>query len=211
MVAEMAERDGDAHTAILERGDGRRARDEAEPLLARVGDTGRVLEGAGDAAILDRGPQGMTLHPNICTALEYPNSIAIEASQRRMELAVGAEALEPALDAAVAGQASGSLERMLCHQLAALHVHIMKHLERSMSDRLPAVEQCRYTNAAARMTDCYQNGMLALRRFRTGGTQTVIVKQQVQVTYGGQAVVAANVVPRGLRTRGRSKNSTKTP
>jgi len=145
----------------------------------------------------------MTLHPNICTALEYPNSIAVEASQRRMEQALGAEALEQALDAAVAGQASGSIERMLCHQLAALHVHIMKHLERSMSERLPAVEHCRYTNAAARMADCYQNGMLALRRFRTAGTQTVIVKQQVQVNDGGQAVVAESV-----RASGRGSRST---
>ena len=38
--------------------------------------------------------------------LEYPNSIAVEASQRRMELATQAEAVEPALDAAVAGENS---------------------------------------------------------------------------------------------------------
>ena len=61
----------------------------------------------------------MTLHPNIATVLEYPNSIAIEASQRRQELALQAEALESALEAAVAGDASNSLERMLCHQLSA--------------------------------------------------------------------------------------------
>jgi hypothetical protein len=69
--------------------------------------------------VLDRGPKGMTLHPNICVALEYPNSIAVEASQRRMELALKAEALEPALDAALAAEATTSLEKMLSHQLAA--------------------------------------------------------------------------------------------
>jgi len=105
MLADIADRDGETHTAILERSDAKRARAEAEPLLERIGPTGRILEAAGEIAVLDKGPQGMTLHPNICTVLEYPNSIAVEASQRRMELATQAEALEPALDAAVAGEA----------------------------------------------------------------------------------------------------------
>jgi hypothetical protein len=65
MLADIADRDGETHTAILEHGDARRARAEAEPLLERVGATGRILEAAGEAAILDKGPQGMTLHPNI--------------------------------------------------------------------------------------------------------------------------------------------------
>jgi hypothetical protein len=77
MLADMAERDGETHTAILEREDAKRARAEAEPHLARLGETGRLLEGAGEIAVLDKGPQGMTLHPNICTVLEYPNSIAV--------------------------------------------------------------------------------------------------------------------------------------
>jgi hypothetical protein len=158
MLADMAERDGETHTAILERGDAKRARAEAAPLLERVGETGRVLEAAGEIAILDRGPQGMTLHPNICVALEYPNSIAIEASQRRQELALKAEALEPALDAAVSAGAANSIERMICHQIATAHTHAMMMLERSMSDRLPAVEQVRYTNAAARLMDAAQSG-----------------------------------------------------
>jgi len=110
MLADIADRDGETHTAILERGDAKRARAEAEPLLERIGPTGRILEAAGEIAVLDKGPQGMTLHPNICTVLEYPNSIAVEASQRRMELATQAEALEPALDAAVAGEARNSIE-----------------------------------------------------------------------------------------------------
>jgi hypothetical protein len=142
----------------------------------------------------------MTLHPNICTALEYPNSIAVEASQRRQELALKAEALEPALDAAVSAGASGSIERMLCHQIAAAHTHAMKMLERSMTDYLPAVEQCRYTNGAARLMDACQNGALTFRRIHAGATQTVIV-QHVQVNDWGQAVVAGTV-KRGARKPG---------
>jgi hypothetical protein len=136
LAADIAERDGETHTAFLERGDAKRERAAAEPLLERVGETGRLLAAAGEVAILDRGPQGMTLHPNIATVLEYPNSIAVEASQRRQELATQAEAFEPALDAAVSAGATNSIERMICHQIATAHVHGMKMLERSMSDRL---------------------------------------------------------------------------
>jgi hypothetical protein len=208
MLAGMAERDGETHTAILERGDAKRARAEAEPHLARLGETGRLLEGAGEIAVLDKGPQGMTLHPNICTVLEYPNSIAVEASQRRMELAVQAEALEPALDAAVAGEARNSIERMLLHQLGTAHVHAMKCFEMSMGlnllgPGLPPVEQVRLLNAAARLMDVYQSGLLVHHKIRHGATQTVIVKQQVQqvqVNDGGQAVVAGSM-RRGKRPK----------
>jgi hypothetical protein len=215
MLADMAERDGETHSAILERGDAKRARAEAETHLTRVGETGQLLEAAGEAGILDKGPQGMTLHPNICVALEYPNSIVVEASQRRMELAVQAEALEPALDAAVAGQAANSLDRMLLHQMGTAHVHAMKCFEMSMGLNLPGTglpptEQVRLLNAAARLMDVYQNGMLVLHRLRTGGKQTVTVKhvvvhQQVQVNEGGQAVIAGTVKQRRRGNR-RRKN-----
>jgi hypothetical protein len=210
MLADIADREGETHTAILERGDAKRARAEAEPHLARLGETGRLLEGAGEIAVLDKGPQGMTLHPNICTVLEYPNSIAVEASQRRMELALKAEALEPALDAAVAGEARNSIEKMLLHQMGVTHVHIMKCYEMAMTMGLPPVEQVRYLNAAARQMDVYQNGMLVLHRLRTGGKQTVTVKhvvvhQRVQVNEGGRAVIAGTVKQRrrGERKHGR--------
>ncbi len=195
MVADIAERDGETHTAILERSDAKRARAEAEAHLTCVGETGRLLEAAGEAAILDKGPHGMTLHPNICTVLEHPNSIAVEASQRRMELATQAEALEPALDAAVSAGAANSIERMICHQIATAHTHAMMMFERSMSDRLPAVEQVRYANAAARLMDVSQNGVLVFQRIHKGATQTVVV-QHAQVNDGGQAVVAGTMKQR---------------
>jgi hypothetical protein len=54
-----------------------------------------------------------------------------------MELALKAEALEPALDAVVAGEARNPLERMLFHQMATAHVHAMKCFEQSMGFNLP--------------------------------------------------------------------------
>ena len=89
-----------------------------------------------------------------------------------MELALKAEALEPALDAAVAGEARNPLERMLLHQMATAHVHAMKCFEQSMGfnlpgNGLPTVEQVRLLNAAARLMDVYQNGLLVHHKFRT--------------------------------------------
>ena len=121
-----------------------------------------------------------------------------------MELATQAEALEPALDAAVAGDAKNSIGKMLLHQLGTAHVHAMKCFEMSMGfnlpgNGLPTVEQVRLLNAAARLMDVFQNGVLVHHKIRHGATQTVIVKkqvQQVQVNDGGQAIVATTVANR---------------
>jgi len=64
------------------------------------------------------------------------------------------------------------------------------------------------------MSATYQQGLLTLQRKRTGGSQHVTVKhihQQVNVTEGGQAVVAGDKVTRGQgtaaeRRRGMVKN-----
>ena len=90
---------------------------------------------------------------------------------------------------------------MLLHQLGTAHVHAMKCFEMSMGFNLPGhglptVEQVRLLNAATRLMDVYQNGVLVHHKVRHGATQTVIVKQQVQqvqVNDCGQAVVAATV------------------
>jgi hypothetical protein len=57
---------------------------------------------------------------------------------------------------------------------------------------LPPVERVRLANGAVRQFEAYQNGILALQRFRCGSTQTVTV-QHVQVGPGGQALVAGSV------------------
>lgn len=58
--------------------------------------------------------------------------------------------------------------------------------------RLPfepdSVGQVRLLNGAARMMDTFQRGLLVLQRLRTGGEQTIVVKN-VTVGDGGQAIV----------------------
>jgi hypothetical protein len=69
------------------------------------------------------------------------------------------------------------------------------------------VRACRLAGAISRMSATCQQGLLTLQRKRTGGNQQVTVKhihQQVNVTQGGQAVVAGDKVT--SRARGRRES-----
>jgi hypothetical protein len=189
----------DVCVSALARLDARNERKAAEELLQP---TGTLVRGAGEVVSYDPGSDGMTetLQPAIYRALENPTSVSVEAAERRLSACLGAQVLEPAVDAAVSAQASNSIEKMFCHQMAAAHHHAMKHLERSLADRLPPAEQVRYTNAAARLMDVYREGLLAWRRLKCGTTQTVVV-QHVQVASGGQALVAGSLKHRRGKTR----------
>ncbi len=59
----------------------------------------------------------------------------------------------------------------------------------------------RLLNTAARLMTSFQDGMTALHRMRRGGRQVVTV-QHVQVSDGGQAVVAGTVEPSGRGHKG---------
>jgi hypothetical protein len=132
-----------------------------------------------------------------------PNSISAGASNQRMCAALGADVLEPAVDAAVTAQAANSIEKMLCHQMAGVHFAAMRLLEESATPNLPPGEVARFTNAAARLIDVYQSGCLTLQKLKTRGTQRVLVQyQQVNVGDGGQAVVAGRIGG-GSRNRGK--------
>jgi len=66
------------------------------------------------------------------------------------------------------------------------------------------VELTGFTNAAVRLFEASQGAALTLQKLQSGGTQRVLVQyqQQVNVSNGGQAVVAAKVL-RGSPKRGR--------
>jgi hypothetical protein len=134
------------------------------------------------------------LHFMVDTLQQNPSMINIIASEHRVDLAacVWSRVAESAIDAAESAQAENSLEKMLCHQMAAMHCAAMKLVARSLRDDLPPVEVARLSNASARMMQVYQDALLALQKIRTGGKQTLVV-QHVHVTDGGQAVIAGNV------------------
>lgn len=131
--------------------------------------------------------------------LERPTTIAVRASEQRLEVAERAGVLQAALDTAFTAQARNSIEKMVCHQLAAAHntaMHLLGTLAGMGSNpsvhaaNPPAVEIARTANAAARLMEAFSSGALALHRLKTGGTQRVSVQhQQVVVAKDGDAVV----------------------
>jgi hypothetical protein len=132
--------------------------------------------------------------------LENPNMISVDASEQRMNLAAGAGVLQVAVDASESAQAGNSLEKMLCHQMAAAHRAAMRLVARVGDGGLPIVESARLSNAAARMMQVYQEAFLTLQKIRAGGKQTFVV-QHVQVSDGGQAVIAGSVKSGGRKHR----------
>jgi len=94
---------------------------------------------------------------------------------------------------------------MAAHQMAALHTLAMRALgtgERLLHDNpSDTVEGCRVLNTAARLIKAYQEGLATLAKIRSGGRQVVTV-QHVNVSEGGQAVVAGQVGG-GIERRGR--------
>ena len=154
----------------------------------------------------------------IIDTVAHPDYVTAEASRDRLALASQAGSLSLALDAADTIQGQDSLEKMLLHEMAVLHRGMMKAATR-MNEELYAaagldegrreaanVRACRLAGAISRLSATYQQGLLTLQRKRTGGSQHVTVKhihQQVNVTEGGQAVVAGDTVTRGPGERRR--------
>jgi hypothetical protein len=162
------------------------ARIEAEAMLKPPE---KLVRAAGE--VVDLGDLGF-ISSYLVDTLENPNMISVDASEQRMNLAAGAGVLQVAVDASESAQAGNSLEKMLCHQMAAAHRAAMRLVARVGDGGLPIVEMARLSNAAARMMQIYQEAFLTLQKIRTGGRQTVVV-QHVQVSEGGQAVIAGSV------------------
>jgi hypothetical protein len=183
--------------------------------------------GAG-GELIDRESVGSHLFDTVA----HPDCVTAEASRDRLRLANQAGSLSLALDAADTIQAQDSLEKMLVHQMAVLH-HSMMRATARMNEELDAagvldpkhavgvidpnkreaaeaanVRACRLAGAISRMSATYQQGLLTFQRKRTGGNQQVTVKhihQQVNVTQGGQAVVAGDKVTSRTAKAGRGK------
>ena len=199
-----------------------RVRGPAPAYMSEVGAGGELIP----ASVLCENSRALEFFDTV----ERPDYVAVDASRDRLELANEAGALESGLDLADSIGAKNSAEKMLAHQMAAVHRSAMKmmglvnyRVERmdgmllrqgvSMDDlqRLN-METCRMAGAVTRMMGSYQQGLLTLHRLRTGGTQHVVVErlQQVNVNEGGQALVAGEMKSKGggrrKRGGGKSKN-----
>jgi hypothetical protein len=171
-----------------------------------------VLGPGGELVPTNNGHNGGMTEARLINTLEQPTFITADASRSRLDLAEEAQSLSGALDAADTIEARDSLERMLAHQLATVHVSAMKtaaDLNRRLdylanvrgeeSERVN-IQATRLANAVGRLMSTCQQGVLTVQRLRSGGKQTVVV-QHVHVNEGGQAVVAGKV-GRGARGRG---------
>jgi hypothetical protein len=164
-----------------------------------------ILTAAGEAILPDLATGGLTPEQrrteiDIVDTLENPTMINLGASQLRMEALQTLGILQPAMDAAQSIQADNSIEKMLVHQMIALHFAGMDMMKRSagagyFSEPEPAV-RTRYLNAGVRAFDGYREHMMAFVKFKARGQQTVVV-QHVNVSDGGQAIVAGAVTKGG--------------
>jgi hypothetical protein len=158
----------------------------------------------------------------IVDTLSNPDQTAIDASVSRTDLLLSApgDIVALAVDAAATAKASNSLEKMLTHQLALIHILAMKTGSRALEfeqrqgalgegfKQTDSVELGRLAQATSRLATTFQDGLVALQRLHNGGDQTVTVRH-VTVNAGGRALIG-NVKPGGRRsskgTRGKGRN-----
>lgn len=185
----------------------------ALPVLPEIGLGGEIVP--GPQTVQATGEDRIRRDYMRDVAQDKPDAAAAYGSYERLRLAANAGAAELATEAAETIRAANAFERMLAHQLAVAHKAAMETMARAVHHneradsfeysgtwQAHAVESARATNAAARLMDAYQRGLLTLQRLRQGGQQTVtVVHQHVQVTDGAKAVVAG-----ALATGGRPGN-----
>lgn len=187
--------------AVLNRMEASRSRADAERFLDLTGE----LVGNSETELVPSVRQGEHV-PNarrylLCT-LEDPNSISVDASEHRAALLTRAGVLSAGIDTGKSARARNSIEKTLCHQMAAVHAAGMELLIRAGEH--PSAqpgETARLYNVAARLFETYQSACDTLIKLKNRGRQRVVVQhQQVNVGSGGQAVVAATI-KRGSRRR----------
>ncbi len=129
--------------------------------------------------------------PELVNTMKNPTLVAIDASNHRTELitSIGGSVAAMALDIADTIQAENSVEKMVAHQLAAVHDAGMRTLQRANVTQDAALAS-RLLNSAARCFDTFQRGMMTLQRLRGKQEQRILV-QHVNVGQGAQAVIGS--------------------
>ena len=80
------------------------------------------------------------------------------------------------------------IETMLISQMIGVHNTAMDLLQKSQAAYLNPEQRARYAGLSTKMTRTYALQMEALKKYRTGGQQTMKV-EHVHVNQGGQAVI----------------------
>lgn len=194
---------GDALGARYERREADQIAQRAEEILSLPE---KPAIGTGGELFLS--PEDAAEKPGLALTVEDPDGVTVDASRDRLDLTADAHCLALAADAAETIRAENSLEKMLAHQMAAAHAASMRLIGRAEDELHGAsllgsharhegqLSATRLLNTAARLMTSFQDGMMALHKMRRGGRQVVTV-QHVQVSDGGQAVVAGIVESSG--------------
>jgi hypothetical protein len=124
--------------------------------------------------------------------LHNTDSIAVEASGQRLDLALAAGVLPMALDAAHSAVVTNPIESMISHQLSASHTASPWNWSQwpwSQSACRSSIRVRVLNDAPRRMMGVCQDAYLVLLKAKSGGKQTVVVRH-IHVAGGGQAVIA---------------------
>ena len=113
------------------------------------------------------------------SVLKEPDLLNLGASEQRAQLLEQNKVLELGIETAHDVRADGSVQKMISHQMAALHQRAMTMLAESEGCIDPdiAIKKAR---AAARMVDAFSRSALTLQRVQNGIGQTIQV-QYLQV------------------------------
>lgn len=124
--------------------------------------------------------------PGLELALKEPDLLNLGASEQRAQLLEQNKVLELGIETAQDAQAEGSVQKMISHQMAALHSRAMTMLAESETTKFPdiAIKKAR---AAARLVDAFSRCALTLQRLQTGGGQTIQVQYMQVNTMVGEA------------------------
>ena len=117
--------------------------------------------------------------PGLESVLKEPDLLNLGASEHRAQLLEQNKVLELGIETAQDAQAEGSIQKMISHQMAALHSRAMTMLAESESSKIPEISIMK-ARAASRMVDAFSRCALTLQRLQTGGGQTIQV-QYMQV------------------------------
>ena len=125
----------------------------SKPLQTGLG--GEIIPRVGDAL------------PGLELTLKEPDLLNLEASKQRSELIERAGVLALGVETAHDSRAAGSLQKMLCHQLAAAHRRALILLAESEKTQ-DAQASCLKAKTAARLINAFGAAALTLQRLQAG-------------------------------------------
>lgn len=150
---------------------------EAQELLT----PSEVLQTGLGGEIIPPAERGLS---GLESVLKEPDLLNLGASEQRAQLLEQTGVLELGIETAQDARADGSVQKMITHQMAALHSRAMTMLAESEAAKIPEIAIMK-ARAAARMVDAFSRCALTLQRLQTGGGQTIQVQyMQVNATVG---------------------------